>query len=59
MYMSTAYCNCTLRDTVAEEVYPTSRDPEELIKMIEEMSDAELVEAKERFVYLITYIHNF
>ncbi|KAK9507908.1 hypothetical protein O3M35_007670 [Rhynocoris fuscipes] len=34
VYVSTAYCNCVLRDVVAEKVYPNRWEPNELIQLI-------------------------
>lgn len=42
VYVSTAYCNCTLNDMVRESVYPSAHDPDSIIRLLEE-SDSEAV----------------
>ncbi|XP_026281355.1 putative fatty acyl-CoA reductase CG5065 isoform X2 [Frankliniella occidentalis] len=34
VYVSTAYCNCTLQDTVRERVYPSGHDPDSIIGIV-------------------------
>ncbi|KAJ1520571.1 hypothetical protein ONE63_003683 [Megalurothrips usitatus] len=36
VYVSTAYCNCTLQDTVRERVYPSGHDPDNIIRIVSE-----------------------
>lgn len=45
VYISTAYCNCTQRSVVAEQVYPTVHDPDRLIASLESLSPAEVAES--------------
>ncbi|XP_049860341.1 putative fatty acyl-CoA reductase CG5065 [Schistocerca gregaria] len=42
VHMSTAFCNCVVRDAVAERVYPTSLPPERVLELVHGLTDAEL-----------------
>ena len=45
VYVSTAYCNCVVKDTIREEVYPSARDPDQVIRDVLSMSPEAAKEA--------------
>jgi hypothetical protein len=56
VYVSTAFCNCTLRDTVAEKIYPNQWEPSELINMIETLPSKEINENAQKSVFRLFII---
>ena len=49
VYVSTAYCNCTLQDTVRERVYPSAHDPDTIIRIVHDTDPEALKDMTPRY----------
>lgn len=50
VYLSTAYCNSTLHDTVRERVYPSGHDPNSIISIVQDTDPEALKDMTPRSV---------
>jgi hypothetical protein len=51
IYVSTAYSNCTVKE-ISERLYPVTHDPDEVIDLVQTLSDRELLEITPKWVII-------
>lgn len=61
IHVSTSYCQCN-ESVLEERAYPAPQNPYDIIKMVEDMTDADLKEITPRYTYMYTFnftLYNF